>query len=353
MRRWETIGVLLLCLALVGCVACNALGGGTEEVSQQLVSVVRGDLTVTVTGSGNIGVSDEAKLNFGSGGKIDRIFVKEGDRVNKGDTLARLDTGALELALTQAKVAVTQTMVAVGEAEYNLEQLKNVLHASYDRVKLAEAQVEAAESQLEAAEQAVAEAQKQLDGATITAPFGGVVVSVGADEGDTVSVMTTVVHLIDPATMELSADVDEIDIPSVKLGQAAIVTLDALPDVQLESKVASISLMSSPAAGTVVYQVKVRFDAPPPVELRVGMSATADIIISKRSNVLLVPSRAVTQDSQGKPVVKVMVNGQMEERAVVTGISDGLQTEIVDGLKEGETVVIERRTTTSGSGLLF
>jgi multidrug efflux pump subunit AcrA (membrane-fusion protein) len=111
--------------------------------------------------------------------------------------------------------------------------------------------------------------------------------------------------------------------------------------------------MSSPAAGTVVYQVKVRFDAPPPVELRVGMSATADIIISKRSNVLLVPSRAVTQDSQGKPVVKVMVNGQMEERAVVTGISDGLQTEIVDGLKEGETVVIERRTTTSGSGLLF
>jgi multidrug efflux pump subunit AcrA (membrane-fusion protein) len=73
------------------------------------------------------------------------------------------------------------------------------------------------------------------------------------------------------------------------------------------------------------------------------MSADADIVIKERNNVLLVPSRAIKKDSQGNPMVKIMVNEQVEERPVVIGISDDFQTEIVDGLKEGETVVVERR----------
>ncbi len=70
------------------------------------------------------------------------------------------------------------------------------------------------------------------------------------------------------------------------------------------------------------------------------MSATADIIIQQRENVLLVPERAIEHDSQGNPVVWVKTDGQIEERAVVTGISDGLQTEILGGLNEGEIVVV-------------
>ena len=69
------------------------------------------------------------------------------------------------------------------------------------------------------------------------------------------------------------------------------------------------------------------------------MSATADIVIDERSNVLLVPNRAIKQDSQGNPVVNVVVNEQIEERPVVIGISDGFQTEIIDGLDEGELVM--------------
>jgi macrolide-specific efflux system membrane fusion protein len=72
------------------------------------------------------------------------------------------------------------------------------------------------------------------------------------------------------------------------------------------------------------------------------MSATADIVINERSNVLLVPNRAISKDSQGNPIVEVMVNGEIERRPVVTGISDGFETEIVAGLNEGE-VVVERR----------
>jgi len=91
----------------------------------------------------------------------------------------------------------------------------------------------------------------------------------------------------------------------------------------------------------VLYSVKIDFDVPQGSGLRVGMSAAADIIINERSSVLLVPDRAIKQDKQGNPVVYIMVDEQIEARSVVIGISDGFQTEIIDGLDEGEILVIE------------
>ncbi len=101
----------------------------------------------------------------------------------------------------------------------------------------------------------------------------------------------------------------------------------------------------------VVYEVKISFDVPEDYGLKAGMSASADIVIDERSNILLVPSRAITQDSQGNPVVKVVFNEQIEERPVVTGISDGFDTEIVSGLSEGDVVVIETKAKPSAPGL--
>ncbi len=336
-------GVLLLCLVLVGLIACSPSGGDSKGGEQQAVKVVRGDLMFTVSGSGTIEVSKERKLAFRNGGKIERIYVDEGDKVSKGDALARLDTSALELALTQAKLSLVQARVARDEAEYNLNQLKDVLHASHDRVKLAEAALSATEEQIAASEQAVAEAQKQLDEGTITAPLDGVVASVDVDEGDNVSTVTTIIHLIDLTSIELVAEVDEIDIPEVKPGQRAIIDVDALPGVPLEGEVTSISPLSIEMAGVVVYEVKIGIGDFIDYELKAGMSASVDIVIDERSNILLVPSRAIKQDSQGNPVVKVMVDEEIEERPVVIGISDGFDTEVLDGLNEGEVVVIERR----------
>jgi multidrug efflux pump subunit AcrA (membrane-fusion protein) len=83
----------------------------------------------------------------------------------------------------------------------------------------------------------------------------------------------------------------------------------------------------------------------------VGMSATADIMIDKSENTLLVPERAIGVDEDGNAVVWVSVDGQLEERAVVVGISDGLQTEILEGLAEGEMVSVEKRGTSELGGL--
>jgi len=355
MKGWRIVTILLLCLVLAATAAC---AGEQQEAEWQLTEVVRGDLTVSISGSGNIGVSREANLAFGSGGKVDKVYVSEGNTVSKGDLLAKLDTSALELALVQAKAALAQAEVARDDAKYNLNQLTDVLHASYDRVTIAEAQLKAAELQAEAAKQAVTQAQRQLDEAIITAPFSGLVAAINVKDGDIVPLPTMgpkiVVHLIDPGSMELTAEVDEIDIPDVKLGQSAIITVDALPGKQFDGVVTSIGSMPIVEAGLVLYRVKISLDVPEGSGLKLGMSATADIIIQQRNNVLLVPDRAIERDSQGNPIVWVKLDEQIEKRPVVIGISDGLQTEILDGLDEGEIVAVKKRATPeTPGGFLF
>ncbi len=340
MKSWRVITVLLV-VCLAGSMACSCGNGSDEQINRQLVEVVRGDLMVVVSGSGNLDVSNEVKLAFSSGGRVDKIYFDDGDRVTEGEVLATLDASALELALLQARAARD-------EAEYNLNQLEKVLHASSDRVEIAKLT-------LEAAEKVVAEARKRLQEAAITAPFAGLVAEVYVEEGDIIASPTVaskpVIHLIDPASMELTAEVDEIDIASVDPGQKVIIEVDALPELQLEGEVVSISSLGKEEAGVVLYEVKIGFAVPEGSGLKVGMSATADIVISERSGVLLVPSRAITTDSEGNPMVKVMVNEEIEERPVVTGISDGFQTEIVSGLQEGDVVVIEKRVKKEPGGL--
>lgn len=485
MRRWQTITALLLCLILTGVTACNPFGD-EEETTEQLVQVVRGDLTVSVSGSGSIEASREARLSFGSGGRLDRIYVEEGDVVTQGEVLAELDTDALELAKTQAEVALTQAEVALTQAqlaqqtaEYNLkntldtkdalelalfkaqidvrtaehhldetrdiytwpdietaqedvdeakayvdyvnENLDNaeteekarmweaaLIYAwarleaaeakldakikSYDteEVAIAKMQVEAAvmaeaqaqknldeltediaiqELQLEAAKASVVQAresvelarkslnqaQKQLDEATIIASIDGVVTNISAEEGDIIPepIMTSkpVINLIDPSSMELIMEVDEIDIPEVKLGQEAIIELDALPDMEFVGIVTTISPVPIEVGGVVLYNVKLELDVPEDSGVKVGMSASADIILAERSNVLLVPDRAITKDSEGRTIVNVMLNEQIEERPVVIGLSDGFDTEIISGLQEGEMVLTRVKRESSGPGL--
>ncbi len=471
MKGRQVVAILLmLCLIFVSVTACNPFGGGEAESNQQVIEVTRGDLTVTVNGIGNIAIAEERQLSFGSEGKVEEIYVEEGDKVGKNDVLAKLDTDALELAVTQAEVAVaeqevavtqaevtltekqltvTQSEVALAEkqvditqaevdletAEYNLYEAKDdyilrdirsaqsdvdeaqryldkalrnveqasegglewqqkaVIHAqkrldtakdileamlagadpqevdiknlelelAQQSLELTQLTLELAEQSLEQARhseklaqqsveqeqrslvetrQSLALAQKQLSEATLTAPFDGVVARVDVDEGDSVSATTTIAYFVDLASLELEVEVDEIDIPSVKLGQRAIISIDALPGVELEGEVTFIPPMSREEPGLVLYDVKIGFDVPQGFELRGGLSATADIVIDEHNNVLLVPDQAIKLDSQGNTIVMVLVNEVTQEREVVTGISDGSHTEILGGLAEGEVIVI-------------
>ena len=415
MKRWKIVAIVILCLTLAGTVACRPVSGGgdEEEFTGQLVEVIRGDLTVSVSGSGSIEVSDEVKLAFDGGGEVSRIYVEEGDVVSKGQVLAVLvpqDREALELAVTHAEVALLQarynldqaenpfTEEEISDAEQAVEDAEDFLDIADDMLRYAlshggewevlqwqmevlnaeirlemaedtldamlnerdEDQIEILELQVYSAEQALEEAQSALEIETITAPFAGVVANVSVEEGDIIPPPTvsqvTIVHLIDTSSMKLVVELDEIDIPGVEWRQRVIIEIDALPGRQLEGSVISISPMPTVEAGLVLYSVKVGFEVPGGSGLRVGMSATVDIVLSERSDALLVPDRAIKYDSQGNPVVWVMVDREpegikeFEERSVVIGISDGFQTEIKAGLSEDEIVAIEVPVESGTSG---
>ncbi|MFC1913361.1 HlyD family secretion protein [Chloroflexota bacterium] len=371
MKRRGIIGIMLLGLILMGATAC---GGGDEETTETIIN----DINVTVTGDGNIEASLQMGLTFGSGGKIDKIYVKEGDRVSQGDVLARLDTGdtgALKLAeaqaqiaLTQAQLALTEQELAVPQAEINvknaemaleeaedawletlsvgrkvlrLEQLlerylsddpgevENIseikqelkwrwneffsVASDSDEVTIKELELELAKESVEHAQQAVNLAQQavnlaqqavnlaqesldqarkdQEEAAAIIAPFDGMVSKIGAKEGEFLSPAaytgTTIVEIIDLRNMELTARVDELDIVKVKIGQKAMISVDAMPETMLEGQVIFISLVAR-EPGVVLfesddeeedYEVKIDFDIPEDSPIRVGMSATAKIIV--------------------------------------------------------------------------
>jgi len=139
--------------------------------------------------------------------------------------------------------------------------------------------------------------------------------------------------------------VDEIDIPDVAVGQSAVIEVDAIAYDLFEGTVTSISPVPMIQAGLVLYEVTISLVIPADAGVMVGMSATADIMVDESEGTLLVPERAVSRDGQGNYIVEVSVDGQMETRVVVIGISDGFQVEILEGLNEGDMVAVEKRAT--------
>ena len=401
MKRWSILASVILCLGLLGATACRSSSEDGTGFSGQLEEVVRGDLIVSVSGNGMIDVADDVSLSFDNGGEVAGVYVRQGETVKAGQTLAvlmPLDMDTLSLMAIQAEIALMQ-------AEYNLDQaahpftdeeiedaedavddaecyldlandmLGYVLHhgseAEVHQWKMevfnAEVQLEMAEDTLEdmldldedqiailemqvyAAAQTLAGAQEDLETENLTAPFDGIVADVYIDDGDVVPPSSAsqipAVHLIDATRMELVVQLDEIDIPDVRVGQKAIVTVDALPDLELEGEVTSIYPLPTIDVGLVQYQVEIGFSVPEGSGLRAGMSTTADIILNGRSGVLLVPERSLDTDAQGNTIVWVVTTGsegmqQIEERPVVTGLSDGFQAEIISGLSEGEVIIV-------------
>ncbi len=168
------------------------------------------------------------------------------------------------------------------EEKYDTLTVENV-RIKQLQVELAQQTLDKSQDTVDQAQKSLALAQKQLDEATITAPFDGIVAILNYSEGDFVpapgQIQRPIIYMIDPATMELNIGVNELDVPRVKTGQRASISIDAFPGVELEGKVAAISPMPTVQSGIVDYNVTVTFSVPSDIEVRIGMSATAQITI--------------------------------------------------------------------------
>lgn len=285
--------------------------------------------------------------------KINEDLIKAKERLVRGrgdDIFGDVAQGAILPFTSIWTLKVAEQNMA--QAEIALVSARDNAITGREKARLA---LENASLNLDTARDELDRVRSELDKAVITAPFDGLVARVPAREGEVLTAANyatrTIMAVINPGWMELEAEVDEIDVPSVELGQEGIISVDALPSLELRGEVTFISPLSRQESGLVLYRIKVRFGVPEGSLLREGMTATVDIITGERESVLVVPDRAIKKDSEGRPVVKVMVNGQIEERMVTLGISDGTETEVVRGLEEGDEVVVEIKIKKEAPGL--
>jgi len=271
------------------------------------------------------------------------------------------------VACDQANASVSSATMAVEIARIQYEQAQQ---GPTDKdLRAAEAQVAQARLNLanltssptpediQAAENAVKQAQVALDQAklklapyTLTAPFDGTVARLSLQVGQMVGANTQVGLLSVPDSFDITADMSEVDVARVKVGQEVNITLDALPDRTFKGHVTKVATVGTSTQGVVNYPVTIHLDEADPA-IKPGMTANASIIVDQRDNVLLVPSRAIrTQGNQR--LVRVLFQGQTIDVPVQVGLSGDNGTEVLgDTLKEGDEVVLNVTASQTQRGL--
>jgi HlyD family secretion protein len=313
--RWLGWGVALLLLAAAAGTYWLQRSGG-DGVQYQTQEARRGDLTVTVTATGNLAPTNEVEVGSELSGIIRTVAVDYNARVTVGQPLAHLDDTKFaaavmksRAALASARAQLKQAQATLVKEEQNLKRIQDARRISGGRL-LSESDLESAEAELERARAQVAIAQAAIQQAEATlladetdlaktviySPVDGIVLTRSVDPGQTVaaSLQAPVLFTLaeDLAEMELQVDVDEADVGLVEEGQTATFTVDAYPERTFQALITQVRFGSQTTDGVVTYKAVLKVDNPD-LALRPGMTATADITVQKIADALLVPNAAL------------------------------------------------------------
>lgn len=236
--------------------------------------------------------------------------------------------------------AINDTAVKSAYAQYmsaaaNLAKLKGGL--SSQEAVIAEATLRQAQISAE-------QARKRLEDASLIAPFDGTITRLTLQVGQMVGASTQAGTLADLSALEVQADMSEVDVAKIRVGQEVDITIDALPDRTFKGHVTKVALAGVSTQGVVNYPITIRFDQVDPA-IKPGMTANASIIIDRRDNVLLTSSRAIRTQG-GRRYVRVLYQGQQIDVPVQVGMTGDAGIELLgDTVKEGDVLVLN--TTTS------
>lgn len=389
------IGGVVIAVSALG--ALSMRGGGDRGVQVSTEPVGRRTLVEVVTASGKIEPKRKVDISADISGRVVQVAVEEGQWVNAGALLLRIDPTQFvasvrraEASVSQARAREAQTRAQLTKAQADLrraEQLMqtNELVSAADvenartTAQVAEQELQAARFAVTQAQAALSEARDQLSKTTIVAPMSGRVTRLNIEQGETAVVGTMnnpgslLLTIADLSVMEAKVEVDETDVPGLTVGDSASVKVDAFPNQAFAGRVTRIgnsSIQLATAGGqsadqqSVDYEVVITLDHPP-AELRPDLSATAEIVTETRTNALSVPILALTvRDAEGKkfragedeedapPAAKaargdedevegvfVVREGKAEWVPVTIGIAGDRYFEVVRGLRGGETVV--------------
>ncbi len=222
MRKYKLIPFIILILFTV-VVASGCASKANPAAASQTATVQNGNISVDIMASGNLVTSSEANLAFYSAGTVKQVLVKIGDNVTAGQVLAMLDTAPLESTLAQAKINVETAQMNLENAEEPQTDSSGTVISAPDPLN-----IDIKQLQLQNAQASQAEAQQQLDEATITAPFAGLVTNVNVVPGAQVGASDVAVRIIDPVNFQVDVLVSEMQIYNLSIGTPATVQAVAL-----------------------------------------------------------------------------------------------------------------------------
>jgi HlyD family secretion protein len=333
-----------------------------ERVKVKVVEVDRGTVESTVTNSkaGTLRSRLRSRISAETGGRVIKIFHREGEHVKAGDLLVRLNDSSLQarFELSQASLAtsVERRIEACLNRDHKARDLERVRKLARNQVASAEdldrldvayqsanAGCTGAEAEIARARAEVRAALADLKKSEIRAPFAGIVAEVNAELGEWVTPSPpmlsspAVIDLLDPDSLYISAPMDEVDSNRISVGQAAKITIDSHPGESFTGKVVRVApYVLDVEAQNRTIEVEVEFDtAPLESSMMVGTSADIEVTLETRANALRIPTQTLLQGGR----VLVYASGVLEERFVEVGLRNWNFVEIKAGLNLGDAVV--------------
>ncbi len=392
-RRWIWLSALALVLvgAFFGVKA--ALKPNNVIDPSKLAEVERGDIARSVVATGKIQPRAKVEVKSKASGIVQKILVDYGDWVKQGQVLVELDKEELRARVREAQATLLAAQAAEESSQAALERgkveaegpdlpfLKSAMErarklneqglisksiledsekayqlalnkqvAALRNLAVARAEVARSKAQVAQARAALERAEEDLRNATIVSPMDGLALSRNVEVGDAVSSIlvlgsqaTLVMTLGDVGDVYVLGKVDQADIGKVYLGQRARIVVESFKDKKFEGQVTKIAPLGVEKDNVTTFEVRVSIRNPGN-ELKANMSANAEIILEEKKNVLLMPESAVVYDKDRNTSVEVPDPAAEKGRRkapVKLGISNGVKTELIAGMKEGEKVVLQ------------
>lgn len=360
--RISKIWIAVVVIVIVA-VAAWAMSGGKkeEDINFKEEKVALKTLQNSVTATGTIEAVTSVTVGTQVSGIVNKLYVDYNSQVKKGQVVAELDKTNLLSELNTAKANLASAQSSLNYQAANMERYKTLYKkglVSADEYENALLTYRQAKEQVASSKENVQRAQTNLGYATITSPIDGTVISKSVEEGQTVAASFNTPELFtiakDLTNMQVVANVDEADIGGVKEGDRVTFTVDAYPDDTFEGTVKQVRLEATTTNNVVTYEVVI--SAPnADLKLKPGLTANVTIYTQERSGVLAVANKALrftpTKETVGKDMKIVDCKGKnkvwtlngntLTAHPVTIGQSDGINTEITKGLKQGDKIVTE------------
>ena len=341
--------------------------GGEDGIEVDIAPAALQDIRPTILASGVLAYRNDVDLTAELVAKVDMIAVEEGDMVEQGQLLLKLDPETYRNAIEREQATRRQSLISIQRQRVTLalrqkqfERARQLAEAQLigqdafdearNQLQVAQVELRSSEEALRRADAVLGEAREQLQKTEVRSPIAGQVVALTIKVGETAIPSTSslagaqLMTIANTTEIQAELQIDEGDIAKVDIGHQVEVYPAAYPDRPLRGVVEQIALAPTISGQSRAYQVTVDIEVPEGVELRSGMSARADIFLSDGTQKLAVPVESVITDTREDDEVTRHVwvdrDGKAEKVEVETGVSDDRWEEITDGLDVGDRVIV-------------